>query len=178
MSDESKIQLHNKLSKVIKDKIHRGEWTPNVTNSWCRSKIKISFKTNSGEIKTLAVRSSWEAFFQLVNPTYEYEKLRIKFFHTEQQIYKNYIVDFIDEPSKQVFEVKPEGVMSTQTNIDKFRALSEWCKTNNYKMNIISDEYFKSHVFNYSLLQYVDNENKEKILRLFNKNKFNIDYEN
>ena len=94
------------------------------------------------------------------------------------KITRNYIVDFIDNENKIVYEVKPYRCKSKQTNIDKFNALEEWCKTNDYKMNIISEDYFQNHIFKISYLQYMEDDQKEKLLKLLKGNKFNIDYEN
>ena len=45
-------------------------------------------------------------------------------------------------------------------------------------MNIISEDYFQQHIFKISYLQYMEEDQKEKLLKLLKANKFNIDYEN
>ena len=177
MSEETKIHSIKSQSNTVKNKIKNGEWTPAVTNSWCHSKIKLKYILNN-VIVSKNVRSSWEAFFQLLNPNLEYETLRIPYYDTEHKITRNYIVDFIDNENKIVYEVKPYRCKSKQSNIDKFNALEEWCKTNDYKMNIISEDYFQQHIFKISYLQYMEDDQKEKLLKLLKGNKFNIDYEN
>lgn len=177
MSSKTKQNALKLQSNTIKNKIKNGEWTPNVTNSWCHSKIKLKYNLNN-KIISKNVRSSWEAFFQLLNPDLEYETLRILYYDTIIKANRNYIVDFIDNKNRIVYEIKPNGCKNTQNNIDKFNALDLWCKTNNYKMNIISEDYFQKHIFKISYLQYMENDQKEKLLKLLEANKFNIDYEN
>ena len=161
----------------MKNYIKSGRWTPAITNSWCHSKIQLKYLLNN-QVISKNVRSSWEAFFQLLNPNLEYESLRIPYYDTEHKITRNYIVDFIDNENKIVYEVKPYRCKSKQSNIDKFNALEEWCKTNDYKMNIITEDYFQQHIFKISYLQYMEDDQKEKLLKLLKGNKFNIDYEN
>ena len=177
MTEETKKNAALKQSIRVKNYIKSGRWTPAITNSWCHSKIKLKYILNN-VIVSKNVRSSWEAFFQLLNPNLEYETLRIPYYDTEHKITRNYIVDFIDNENKIVYEVKPYRCKSKQSNIDKFNALEEWCKTNDYKMNIITEDYFQQHIFKISYLQYMEDDQKEKLLKLLKGNKFNIDYEN
>ena len=44
------------------------------------------------------------------------------------------------------------------TEEEVFNALEEWCKTNDYKMNIISEDYFQNHIFKISYLQYMEDD--------------------
>ena len=59
MTEESIKAAKEKLSNTIKN----GKFTPNVTNSWCHSKISIGIN----ETQKISVRSSWEALFLLLN---------------------------------------------------------------------------------------------------------------
>lgn len=124
----------NNLSKSIKTAIHTGKFTPPITNSWCRSRISV----NVNNI-TVNVRSSWEAFFLLKNPTFLYEKIRIPYI----DVYGNnrmYIVDFVDDDGN-LYEIKPTSLIGN--NHEKIKAAEEYCSNNNISFNIIDDDYFK-----------------------------------
>ncbi len=177
MTDTKWARFKEKLSIIAKRNIQSGKWTPNITNSWCRSKIKLKYVFNNKTFQKY-MRSSWDAYFQLLHPEFEYETLRILYFNTTLNEYKNYIVDFIDKENKDVYEIKPHSYENAQSNIDKFNALNNWCKTNGYKMHIINEEYFKKQKLNFSLLNYMDDIEKDRLIRLITQNKFIIDYEN
>lgn len=104
MTHETRKLMGQKNSKNLKRLISEGKFNPAITNSWCHSRYKIKFKRNK-KILEQNVRSSWEAFFQLLNINFEYEKLRIPYFYKNE--WHTYIVDFIDDYKKIVVEVKP-----------------------------------------------------------------------
>ena len=158
ISDNNRKKWKAKLSKQVKERIAAGKWTPNVTNSWCHSRYKIQFKRNNKIIKQ-KVRSSWEAFFQLMNTNYLYEKLRIPYLYNNE--WHNYIVDFIDNDKKEVVEIKPKSEELKQKNINKQAALITWCECNNFKLISINEDYFKSITWDDTLL--VDQPDKERL---------------
>ena len=176
-NEETLNRVKNENSIRMKQKIKNGDFTPCSTNSWCHSKYKIKFIQNN-KLISVTVRSSWEAIFQLLNPTLLYEKLRVQYIGVDNKLH-NYIVDFIDIDNKIVYEVKPDSCKELKNNILKNNALINWCKANNYNMQYIDENYFKTHNFNISLLDYTDDEYKQKLLKLIKRYKtFNISYEN
>lgn len=176
-NEETLNRVKNENSIRMKQKIKNGDFTPCSTNSWCHSKYKIKFIQNN-KLISVTVRSSWEAIFQLLNPTLLYEKLRVQYIEVDNKLH-NYIVDFIDIDNKIVYEVKPDSCKELKNNILKNKALINWCKANNYNMQYIDENYFKTHNFNISLLDYTDDEYKQKLLKLIKRYKtFNISYEN
>lgn len=136
---KKKLETHKdagkKLSKILKDKIAAGEFTPKITNSWTRAKIKI----NIGGVE-FAFRSSWEAAFFILNPTYVYEKIRVPYIFENKQ--KTYIVDFADYATNTLYEIKPNSMTTSQKCIEKQKAAEYWCKVNGWRYNIITEDWF------------------------------------
>lgn len=176
ISDETKVKMSKDASIRMKSKIKNGEFTPNVTNSWCHSLIKIKFIRNNKLIEG-KYRSSWEAMFQLMHPDLLYEKLRIPYF--DNNVPHTYIVDFIDTNNKKIYEIKPESLCKTSKNVLKYNALQQWAKDNDYIIETITEKYFIKNKFNVSLLKYCEEEYKNKIIRIISNyySNFNIDYE-
>jgi hypothetical protein len=161
LSVNDKLKLHKKQSIGIKAAIQSGKFTPAVTNSWANSRILLNI---NGELKKF--RSSWEAYFQLVNQSALYEKLRIPYIYNN--ISRNYIVDFIDIQNKILYEIKPESLKTSEMNLVKEEAAIRWAKSNGYEYRIISDDWFFKN-YNESLLIGQPDEAKMKIsLRQFN----------
>jgi hypothetical protein len=129
--------LAKRQSKIMKEKIASGEFTPCVTNSWANSRCKIEI--DGFEKK---YRSSWDAAFQILNPMCEYEKLRIRYISPEDNDWHNYITDFIDEENKILYEIKPKGLKDTPKNKAKFEAANKWCKQNKFQFMVISNKWF------------------------------------
>ena len=128
-------ESRNRKSEQMKEKIRKGEWTPAVTNSYAKSRIYVTI----GD-KIIPCRSSWEAVFQIANPTFKFEKTRIPYILENKT--KNYIVDFTDEESKQLFEIKPDSEACGEKYFAKFNAATEWCRENGYTYNIIGNDWF------------------------------------
>ncbi len=174
MDSETKKELGRKVSEKIKERISKGLWTPQVTNSWCHSKIKIKFYQKNVLIEK-SVRSSWEAMFYLMNPELDYEKLRIPYYDNRLKTLRNYIVDFIDNTNKIVYEIKPAKELESRSNPEKIEALINWCNNNQYNYKIITEEYFIKNEFRLSLLKYTEETNKEKLKNIiFKYSNFNI----
>lgn len=140
ITDENRKEMGKKISKKIKAKIANGTFTPNITNSWCKSKISVLISRNGEQVK-VNVRSSWEALFQIINPYCLFEKLRIPY-EINNNI-KNYIVDFIDTKRKIVYELKPSTLVDNTINQIKFESLKKWAAVNNYKVEIITEDFIK-----------------------------------
>jgi len=166
MNEESKKIMGEKISKKIKQKIASGEFTPEITNSWCHSKIKVIIKD-----KEINVRSSWEAFFYIFNPDLSYESVRIPYFDTTLKKYRTYITDFCDYYNKKLYEIKPNKNMIN--SFDKIGAAKKWCSDNGYEFIIINQDWF---INNYQRNIINDTQpNKERIIYLIEKM---IRYEN
>ena len=163
ISDENRIKWKNTLSKQVKERIKLGTWTPYITNSWCHSRIKIQF-VRKGETITQNVRSSWEAFYQLMNPEYQYEKLRIPYEINEE--WHNYIVDFINVKNKLVVEIKPKSEELTTKNKLKKKALLKWCLENQYEYITINEDFFKKIQWDVSLIE--NQPDKERLSKFKN----------
>ncbi|MEG1009268.1 MAG: hypothetical protein RSF67_05585, partial [Clostridia bacterium] len=157
MSEDTKLNAAKIISAKLKAKIKSGEYTPKVTNSWCHSKHEIVINN-----KKINVRSSWEAFFYVLNPHLDYEKLRVQYIF--EGIEHNYIVDFIDYKNKIVYEIKPNSLIDNNINTLKINALNNWCVVNNYKLFIISEDYFKNIKLDLSLLKSSPTYEKLKTL--------------
>lgn len=167
ISDENRKKWKATLSKQVNARIKAGTWTPGVTNSWCHSKYNITFYRNN-ELIHQRVRSSWEAFFQIINPELEYEKLRIPYFYNKWHVY---IVDFIDNKNKIVYELKPNVLTKTIINIVKENALKDWCKYNKFKYIKITEDYFKNIIYDENLF-------KDKVLEYDKLKRFKIYFKN
>jgi hypothetical protein len=160
ISDENRIKWKNTLSKQVKERIKLGKWTPECTNSWCYSRYSIQFYRN-GNIVNQKVRSSWEAFFQLLNPNLLYEKLRLPY--TYKGEWHTYLIDFIDIENKIVYELKPSSEIKKNRNILKENVLIKWCIENNYTYKKIDEHYFKKINFDKSILN--DQPDKDKLIK-------------
>lgn len=157
MSEETRKNMGRKASIKMKKLILEGKFNPCVTNSWCHSKIKIKFRRGN-EIVIQNVRSSWEAFYQLLNPNLEYEKLRVPYFYNNS--WHTYIVDFIDLSNNIAIEIKPDKESYKEKNRIKEKALIEWCNQNNYTYKRIGESYFSSIKWNESLISDQPDYNK------------------
>ena len=148
-------------SVLMKNKILLGEFTPHSNNKNTHWTAKFNNKK---------FRSSWEALYQFINPSAEYETLRIEY-HLDNQTHI-YIVDFIDHTNKIVVEVKPKELCIGDKFEAKISALSEWCEINEYTIIIVDKEWLQSQVvtIDYSLF---DNETAKKIKSLYEANKKN-----
>jgi hypothetical protein len=120
ISEENRIKMGNKISKKISKKISEGTFTPNITNSWANSKINVLIKGRS-----IFVRSSWEAYFYLLNPDLMYEFIRIPYFDLE----KNCFMTITDSGTVQeelcIFN-KPTITIRDSTE----RPETVWCGSN------------------------------------------------
>ena len=156
-----------KRSNDIKNKILKGTFTPNVTNSWAKSRCYVD---------GIPFRSSWEAYFYLFNKIngiiLEYEKLRVLYtFEAKNHIY---IVDFIDELHNIVYEIKPFSCLDDEKVRLKEQSAKAWCLTNNLEFVFISDDWFLKN-FDENLLKLVEDkttfEKMKRNLKQFKGNK-------
>ena len=91
MTDESFKSMCSKNSIKMKQNIREGKFIPNVTNSWAKSRCEIEFYREDVLIK-IKTRSTWDAYFQIFNPSFVYEKVVIPY--KLNNVCYNYIVDF------------------------------------------------------------------------------------
>ena len=171
---KDKKMMGEKISLKLKESIKSGKFTPCVTNSWCHSKINVKFILND-KIESVNLRSSWEAYFQLLNPTIKYEELRIPYFYKNK--FHTYIVDFIDYDNKIVYEIKPKSLQLKGRNKIKNIELIKWCTINNYKFKYIDEDYFKKFIVSDDLFKYMDIEYKDKLIKFLKRYNF-FNYEN
>jgi hypothetical protein len=164
MTDETKRIQRLKLSKSLKKAIKEGKFKPKVTNSWANSKCNIII--NNVEIN---VRSTWEAFFYLVNPHLKYEEIVIQY-DINGSIH-NYIVDFVDEDNKILYEIKPANILNRNVVKIKEQFAIKWCVDNNYTYKCISNNWFKENYPKYKdIIKGQPSENKMfKNLRQFDE---------
>jgi hypothetical protein len=127
--------MGKKISNTLKNKIASGEFTPTITNSWTRRQVEVEL----GEIK-FKFRSSWEAAFFVLNPTFVYEKIRIPYNYKGK--FRNYIVDFADYNTNTLYEIKPNSLLTTPICIAKEAAAKMWATQNGWTYKIITDDWF------------------------------------
>jgi len=157
---ETLKEMGKKNSIRIKKSIAEGKFTPCVTNSWAKSRCIVEI-TQGNIINKIKCRSSWDAYFQIRNPELLYERIRIPYVIKNEL--HNYIVDFVDIKNKIIYEIKPEGLCDLELNQIKFKAALDWCETNQYTFNIISNEWFETN-YDESLLKGQPDEYKIKRL--------------
>lgn len=134
------IESKKHLSNVMKEKIRNGSFTPNVTNSWANSKTFLQIEGSK-----YYFRSSWEAIFWLKNQSFQFEKLRIPYID-EKKTKRNYLVDFIDNEEKKIYEVKPSSQKANKNNVLKFDAATKWADEHSFEFVIITEEWFKNNL--------------------------------
>ena len=132
-SDETRARQ----SALMKNKILSGEFTPNATNSRCKSRIDI------GENH---FRSSWDVAFWLMHPSTEYETQRIRYFDSQEQKERVYIVDFIDRDARILYEIKPDEMRDDIRNIEKESAAISWCEENSYEIQVIGNDWICDNI--------------------------------
>lgn len=146
VSDKTRL----KQSNTMKRRIALGEFTPNVTNSWCKSRV---YNLD----KSIAFRSTWEACFYAImkgeNLVYEHTRVQYKL---DGKI-KNYIIDFYDANNNILYEIKPNSKKDDEVNKLKFDAATQYCITNSIKFVIIDDDWFFNNFNGYDeILKYID----------------------
>ena len=125
MSTESK----NEKSKIMKQKILDGTFTPNSNN---RNTHWDSY------FKDKKFRSSWEAIYYSLHPEALYESLRIPYTYNNKEYV--YIVDFVNHISQEVIEIKPKELLDKGATPAKLSALAQWSENNSYLMHIITQD--------------------------------------
>jgi hypothetical protein len=167
MTPEALIKMGKKNSKHIKERILNGTFTPNITNSWCHSKIEVNILQNNIN-KTIKCRSSWDAFFQLKNQQCLYEKIRIPYFYKDN--FHIFIIDFVDIEKKIIYEIKPNSEILQEKNKIKFSAAKKWAADNCFIFKIINETWFKNNFNENLLIGQIEEKRLKKLLKQFNEN--------
>jgi len=145
-------------SDIMKKKILNGEFTPNSNNRNTHWDSTFDNKP---------YRSSWEALYQFINQSAEYETLRIKY--NLQGITKVYIVDFVDHQNKIVVEVKPRELCVGEKFNSKIIALHEWAKIAGYTVTIADQDWLRLQNIDIDYSRFDDNTAR-KIKALYETN--------
>lgn len=154
MSDADK-QLR---SSIMKSKILTGSFTPKSNNRnthW------------DAVFDGTAYRSSWEALYQYINESAEYESLRIGYeLDSKSHVY---IVDFVDHCNKQVIEVKPRELCLGKKFTAKMYSLNEWAKNNGYTVLLADKKWLQAQVIDIDYSRF-DDKTAKKIKALYETN--------
>lgn len=147
-----KSRQHNR--KLMTERIKNGTFTPNSNNRNTHWDCEWNGKK---------YRSSWEAAYHQINPTSEYESLRIEYnIHGETKVY---IVDFVDHNLRTVAEVKPKELCKDTRTQAKLNSLREWAKKHDYEMILADQDYFIEHRNQIQLDQF-DTHTQQKLRNL------------
>jgi hypothetical protein len=125
--DRTKKSIH------MKNIIEAGTFTPKTENRLSRWKAEYDGKV---------FRSSWEACFYFLNNHCEYEKVRIRYYDTNKNKERIYIVDFVDEINKILYEVRPKNLQHNMT--DKLIAADKYMNSHGYTFKFIDEDYIRS----------------------------------
>jgi hypothetical protein len=148
-------------SQLMQNLILEGKFTPNSNNRNTHWDSTYDGKS---------YRSSWEALYQCINPTAEYETLRLEY-NLENKT-KIYIVDFIDHKNKQVVEIKPKELCVGQEFQRKIATLRNWATINEYTLLVVDKEWLLDHAVIVDYTKF-DIKTAKKIKALYAANKKN-----
>lgn len=125
-SEEYKKESSDRMKILILE----GKFTPNTNNRLTHWDVEFNGRK---------FRSSWEAFYHALNPTHEYETLRIPYTN-DDGVERIYIVDFVCNVERMATEVKPSSIIKRQRDSGlKIEALYAWCNENGYKANVFTE---------------------------------------
>jgi len=140
-------------SNTMKTLIKEGNYFPKINNVY-NGKVLV--------YNGIRYRSSWDLLFHILHPTYEYEKIIIPYVSPIDNKLHNYIVDFVDETKRMLYEVKPIVRQNDILNMAKTSAALLWCKEKGYYFNIIDETYLKKHV-NKSIFETLPKDVKRRL---------------
>lgn len=151
------ILKNSKLASIrMKQMILDGRFVPNITNTFTHWDAKIDI---NGNIKRF--RSSWEACFWFSNQHLSYETVRIPYI-TEQNEERSYIVDFFDEKTKTIYEIKP--IIFYEKQQHKMNEVIKYCFKNNIKFTWINENNIMNYIDTTKFLG-CNREQLEKLLK-------------
>ena len=120
----------------MKDRIVAGLITPKTQNYQTHRQLTFFFNK-----KPRKCRSLWEVLWWALHPKMEYEVLRLSYeIDDEQHIY---IVDFVDQETMTVYELKPSKYQSGAVFAAKDFALRKWCVAHAMTLVYVDETYFK-----------------------------------
>lgn len=149
------------LSEKMKKKILEGTFTPNSNNRNTHWEAMLD---------NMRYRSSWEAWYNYLNPGAEYETLRISYEYNGSN--KVYIVDFVDHEQKLVIEVKPKELTNNPLFAAKWNALCQWAKNNGYLPLLVDQMWLVSNTTSIDYFRF-DKGTGDKIRNIYEVNKKN-----
>ncbi|MBT3298931.1 hypothetical protein HN385_08405 [archaeon] len=140
---KANIKRNAKLnSKLMREKISNGEFTPPITNTFTHWDAIIEV---NGKVKKF--RNSWEACFWYSNQHLEYESKECRTKKTDNG--RVYMGDFYDKDTKILYEIKPRSFFLKQTK--KIDSLIKHCDVSGYKFKWINEnnimDYINSEIF-------------------------------
>ena len=94
-----------------------------------------------------------------------YEKVRIPYIDEKGEEH-SYIIDFVDENNKILYEIKPKAKENDIRNVLKREEAEHWCLTNDYKFVIINEDYFLNLIKNNIDFSFLGNK-KDKVIKDF-----------
>jgi len=126
--------LYEMFSIRLKQRILDGSFTPKSTN-------RLNHKRLISEITGIkSYRSSWELKYHETYPYLKYETIRIPYMLNG--VNHAYIVDFVDEEKKIIYEIKPSTLVNSEKVKAKEYGANIWCDLNGYKYKIITENEF------------------------------------
>lgn len=146
-------------SKLMKQKILSGDFTPNSNNRNTHWDAVFNGKK---------YRSSWEALYQYFDITAEYETLRIPYRFDNKDFV--YIIDFVNHEHKTLIEVKPEELTKDKKTQAKINAAKNWCEQNGYFF-ILADRKYLLSLPEPTNFEKFDNKTRMKIKKLYETRK-------
>ena len=151
-------EMRENQSERMRKKIAEGYIPPK--NNWSKTRIIVN---------NIKFRSTWEAYFYLfkIDNGIElaFEKITLKYFNSLKNKNSNYITDFVNYDSKEIFEIKPNCKRDNITVLEKEASARLWCGQNYYSYIFISDNWFKENYNEVIIVKYK---------HLMNENIFNL----
>lgn len=150
-SDEERAKSSLRMRTAILD----GSFTPNVTNSRCKSRV---YTTDS----RTPLRSTWEGVFYGIMKekgiTLDYETHRIPY--TYENVKRVYMPDFIDEKNRVIYEIKPDSEFDLKVEA-KIASAKQYCIVNGYELVLITDQWFVDNLTEdklHDIIKHIDIE--------------------
>lgn len=155
MTTETKNAMKDKMSRIMKEKILNGKFTPKSENY--KTFGMIEFQHNDTVRK---VRSLWELLFWIENENLEYEKIRVEYFDSLENRNRVYITDFYDSEKNEIIEIKPTKFQDVKFE-DKKRA----CEEKGYSFRVLNEKYFSKFKNDSKMISILEDKviNFEKI---------------
>jgi len=151
VSDEAKL----KQSKIMREKILNGEFTPNIHNSNTHWQVLYNGRK---------YRSSWEALFSFLHPNCLYEKIRIPYYYENKN--RIYITDFVDDKNRIIYEIKPYSQKENSKIKSKMDQARKWCNENGYNFLLITEKELFNNI-DISIFENFDDITKELLRKSY-----------